>query len=83
MSRVLLLNMFTIFSTNSSLRLILFYPKLGKTCMALILPGLMAENYGRICRKKSKSPKHRRSSKELLKPHLFIAAANYAKDLLV
>ena len=36
----------------------LVYPKLGQICMALILSGLLAKSYGRLCRKKLKSPKH-------------------------
>ena len=55
---------------------------LAQTCMALVLSNLLAKNYGRLCRKKSKSPKHWRSSKKILRPYLFIAAANYAKVLL-
>ena len=43
---------------------ILFYPKPVKTSMALILYGLLAQNYGRLCRKKSKSPRHWGHSKE-------------------
>ena len=61
---------------------ILFYPKLGQACMALILSGFLAKNYGRICQKKSKIPKHLRSLKEILRPYLFNAAANYEKVLL-
>ena len=60
----------------------LLYSKLRQTCVALILSGLWAKNYCRLSRKKSKSPKHWRSSKEILRPYLFIAAANYAKVLL-
>ena len=26
----------------------LFYPKLGQTCMALILSGVLAKNYGKL-----------------------------------
>jgi len=39
---------------------------------------LFTRSYGRLCRKKLKSPNHWRSSKEVLRPYLFIAAANYA-----
>ena len=31
---------------------------LGHTCMALILSGLLVKDYGRVCRKKLKNPKH-------------------------
>ena len=34
--------------------------------------------YGRVCRKKSKSPKYYKFSKEILRPCLVIAALNYA-----
>ena len=46
------------------------------------LSGLLANNYGRLYRKKSKIPRHWGSSKELLRSYSFIAAANYAKVLL-
>ena len=62
--------------------LILFYRKLGQTCIALILLGWLAKNHGRLCQKKSKSPKHWISSKEILRPYFLFAAANYAKVLL-
>jgi len=57
----------------------LVLPKASKNLLALILSGLLAKNYGRLSRKKSNSPKHLRSSKEILRSYLFIAAANYAK----
>ena len=62
--------------------LILFYPRLGRTCMESILSGLLVKNYGRVCRKKSKGPNHWIFSKEILRPYLSIAAVNYAKVIL-
>ena len=58
------------------------YPKLGRTCMESILSGLLVKNYGRVCRKKSKSPNHWIFSKEILRPYLSIAAVYYANVIL-
>ena len=43
---------------------------------------IFGQNYGRLCRRKSKSPRNWRSSKEILRPYLFIAAPNDANVLL-
>ena len=79
MAEVFVINA-VLYSLRGSTNLVL--PKPGQICMALILSGFLFKDYGRLYRKKSKSPKHWRFSKEILRLYLLIAAVNYAKVLL-